>query len=74
MKLMRNKRTGRTAVYDEALIASGNWEPHDPEPEHIPAQASPKKGKSGPIDKVKPTDTVKITVTRSSGESIEHQA
>lgn len=74
MKLMRNKRTGRTAVYDEALVASGNWEPHEPVPEQIAAQVVPKKGKSGPNDKVKPTDAVKITVTRSSGESIEHQA
>jgi len=69
MKLMRNKRTGRTAVYDEALVASGNWEPHEEQ------QAAPaKKGKASSSDKVAVSDKLKVTVTRSSGESIEHQA
>lgn len=74
MKLMRNKRTGRLAVYDEGVIALGQWVPHDPEPEQIPAQTPSKKGKSGPVDTVTFSDKVQITVTRSSGESIEHQA
>lgn len=67
MKLMRNTRTGRQAVYDEALVATGNWEP-------VEAAPKPTKKKPEKEDFVKAGDEVEITLTRSSGESIKHQA
>lgn len=70
MKLMRNKRTGKTAVYDQALIDSGNWEPDEPKVETVKAP----KGKPTTKDVVAASDKVAITLQRSNGESIEHQA
>jgi hypothetical protein len=69
MKLMRNTRTGRQAVYDETLVATGNWELVEDAPK--PTAKKPKPEKQ---DFVKAGDEVQITLTRSSGESIEHQA
>lgn len=71
MKLMRNIRTGRTAVYDQALIDGGNWEAADaPKVETVKAP----KAKPFNKDEVKTGDKAVITLQRSSGESIEHQA
>jgi len=70
MKLMRNKRTGKTAVYDQALIDSGNWEPNEPKADTVPAP----KTKPFNKDEVKAGDKAVIKLQRSNGESIEHQA
>lgn len=69
MKLMRNKRTGRTAVYDQALIDSGNWEPDEPQAETVKAP----KNKSSK-DVVAVSDKVEVVVQGAADESIEHQA
>ena len=65
MKLMRHKRSGRVAVYDDALIASGNWEPHE--------EKKPRKGPSTEDELLKAADRVGIEITRADGttESIE---
>lgn len=67
MKLMKNKRTGRVAVYDAAVIATGMWIPVEDEQ---PAQQT----NSPTDDLVKTTDNLSICLTRSSGESIECEA
>jgi hypothetical protein len=68
MKQMRNKRTGRLAVYDADLVAGGNWEAV--ETDQQPAQS----GKPFSDDKAVATDTVEISVTRKTGESIKRKA
>ncbi|MEY5145608.1 MAG: hypothetical protein RL745_977 [Actinomycetota bacterium] len=67
MKQMRNKRTGRTAVFDAELVAGGNWEPVE---DQQPAQS----GKPFSNDEVAATDTVEISVKRKTGESIKRKA
>jgi hypothetical protein len=59
---MRNKRTGRTAVYDEKIVAEGNWEEvtEDPKPFNE--------------DDVKAQDEISISITRGDDESSEPQA
>jgi hypothetical protein len=64
MRLMRNKRTGRTAAYDEKIIAEGNWE-------EVIGTPAPKPFNE---DAVKAADEISISITRGDGESIEHQA
>lgn len=65
MKLMRHKRSGRIAVYDDALIATGNWEPHE---EKKTRRAPPTEEELLTI-----ADRVGIQITRADGttESIE---
>lgn len=70
MKLMKNKRTGRVAVYDAAVIATGMWVPVEDEP---PAQQK-QQTNSSTDDLVNATDDLSICLTRSSGESIECEA
>lgn len=72
MKLMRNKRTGKTAVYDQALVDGGNWEPDEPKVETVKAPVV--KAKPWNQDEVKAGDKAVVTLQRSSGESIERQA
>lgn len=64
MRLMRNKRTGKTAVYDETIVAQGSWE-------SVEAQTA---SKSPTVDKVKAGDTVEISVQRKNGESVKRKA
>lgn len=64
MRLMRNKRTGRTAAYDEKIVAEGMWE-------EVVDTPAPKPFNE---DLVKTADEVSISITRGDGESIEHQA
>lgn len=66
MRQMRNIRTGKIAVYDADLVESGRWELYAPK-----EQASSAK----PFDQefLNASDEVSITVTRSDGESIQHQ-
>lgn len=64
MRLMRNKRTGRTAVYDERVVAEGLWEEVVDTPESKPFNE----------DDVKAADEVSISITRGGDEGIEHQA
>jgi hypothetical protein len=61
---MRNKRTGKTAVYDETIVAQGSWEP-------VEAQTT---SKSPTADQVKAGDTVEISVKKSNGESVKRKA
>ncbi len=80
MKLMRNKRTGKHAVYDEVIVASGNWEevieekkePVDaPQeiPEFIPAsQKAPKRKKPAFDDGVGVTDEVQIELVKGDAD------
>jgi hypothetical protein len=43
MRLMRNKRTGMVAQYDESIVAAGTWEEFSPEPKPaVKAKARPK--------------------------------
>lgn len=67
MKLMRNKRTGRTASFDAELVAGGNWEP-------VEDQQTAQSGKPFSIDEVAATDTVEISVQRKTGESKQRKA
>ncbi len=68
MKLMKNRRTGRVAVYDAAVIATGMWIPVEDEQ---PAQQT-----NSPTDEdeILLTDDLSICLKRSSGESIECEA
>lgn len=65
MRLMRHKRTGRTAVYDEAIIGNGNWE-------EVVEETAPQKPFSEEIVSAK--DEISISITRDDDEGIEHQA
>lgn len=61
---MRNVRTGKVASYDAELVETGRWELVEEKP------------KKGPFDSdaVTAKDIMSITLTRSSGESIQYQA
>lgn len=63
MRQMRNRRTGRLAIYDETIItAPGSyWEEYIPEPEP-----------SGEEDEVIPVDVISIQITRADGTK-EHR-
>ena len=63
MKLMKNVRTGKIAVYDADLIESGRWEVY------VEQTAAPKK----PFDQefLNAKDRVQITLTRADGESVD---
>lgn len=63
-KQMRNVRTGKIAAYDAELVETGRWELVEEKPKKGPFDA----------DAVTARDVVAITLTRSSGESIQHQA
>lgn len=67
MKQMRNKRTGKIAVYDAEIVAGGQWELVQDEQ---PAQS----GKPFSNDQVAAKDTVEISVKRGSGESVKRKA
>lgn len=56
MRLMRHKRTGKTAAYDEAVICNGNWEE---------VLDSPKPFNQ---DDVKAQDEISISITRGGDE------
>lgn len=66
MRQMRNKRSGKLAVYDPDIVAGGSWE------EYIPPQKIEKKPWNQ--DEVKPADVATIRLIRSDGESSEYQA
>lgn len=59
MRLMRNVRTGKTAVYDADLIESGKWEEVD--------KAAPNpSAKGSPDDEVSVKDEVKVTLIKGT--------
>lgn len=68
MKLMRNVRTGKVVVYDESLLATGNYESVDPVAlaTEQTAEAKPKKKGNGLIDPeiLSATDQVQIELVR----------
>lgn len=76
MKLMRNIRTGKKAVYDESCIATGRWEPvptlspflQQKRKEQIDKKQKPQTEQQ---TRVKQTDSVE---QKEPDESLERQA
>ena len=82
MRLMRNKRTGRTAVYDAVLVSGGNWievveEPKVPVdapteiPEFVPmSQKTPKPRKKKPAleEAVGVTDSIQVELIKGDAD------
>lgn len=65
MRQMINKRNGRIAVYDGALIESGRWEEYFPPVE---------KPKGVQLKKLKGIGTLEVKTKEPADESIERKA
>ena len=64
-KLMRNVRTGKTALYDRELVETGRWVAlEDEKPVAKPVQE----------DRLVVKDEVEVIITRSHDESVESEA
>lgn len=63
MRLMKNTRTGKIAVYDADLVETGRWEEFrktdDEQPVQVPKQ-------SGPDDAVAVQDEISITLVKGN--------